>query len=170
MSTQQEADAAVGIHADLGWALTTVLRAYGRAADCAVADLPGGSRGFRLLSATAHDCPRSQLALAQHVGLDRTVVTYLVDDFVAAALVTRQADPVDRRTWRVVVTDIGRCRLEQLEARLRRVEDEVLRPLGRQDSAQLRALLRRVAVSTAGGEPVATSCGDVTRLSGPGPA
>ena len=65
---------------DLGWGLGVVLRAYAKAAFTAVADLPGGPRGYQILSAAAQGAVSSQLALAQHLGVDRTVMTYLLDD------------------------------------------------------------------------------------------
>lgn len=139
----------VGVQADLGWALTTVLRGYRVAADEAVADLPGGSRGYRLLSAIVHDCPSSQLALAQRVGLDRTVVTYLVDDLVAAGLVERVTDPADRRSRRVVATSCGTTRLGGLDRRLHEVEQQILSGLGAADRVVLRSLLQTVAVGVA---------------------
>lgn len=153
-----------GVHSDLGWALATVLRAYVRAADTAASDLPGSSRGYRLLAAVVRDCPRSQLALAQHVGLDRTVVTYLLDDLAAAGLVERQSDPTDRRARRIVATVAGRSRLDELDGRLRRVEEHVLGGLGQADGARLRALLQQVAVTAAQAEARPTTCGDVEQL------
>lgn len=138
-----------GVHADLGWALVTVLRAYARAADHAVTDMPGGTRGYRLLAAVARDCPRSQLALARHVGLDRTVVTYLLDDLTAAGWVRREPDPADRRARRVVATPAGTTHLDTLDQRLRDVEDRLLDGLDGDDRARLRVLLQRVALAVA---------------------
>src|SRR5204862_8339718 len=43
---------------------------------------------------------RTQLALAQHLGVDRTVMTYLIDDLEAAKLIERRPDPTDRRADR----------------------------------------------------------------------
>ena len=134
-----------GVHEDLGWALATVLRAYVRAADHALAGLPGGARGYRMLASAARECPRSQLLLAQQVGLDRTVVTYLLDDLAAGGLVERTADPTDRRTRRIVVTTAGRARLIELERRLQLAESHVLRGLADGDADLLRGLLRQVA-------------------------
>ena len=68
------------LDSDLGWALGAVFRAYVKSAEAAVADLPGGPRGYQVLAAAARDLPRSQLALAQQLGVDRTVMTYLLDD------------------------------------------------------------------------------------------
>lgn len=142
-----------GVHADLGWALVTVLRSYARAADQAMTDVPGGSRGYRLLAAVARDCPRSQAALAQHVGLDRTVVTYLLDDLSARGWLHRQPDPVDRRARRVVATPAGTAHLETLDQRLRDVEDRILGELDSDDRARLRGLLRRVALAVVTVDP-----------------
>jgi hypothetical protein len=81
---------------DLGWGLGMIFRAYVEAAHAAVADLPGGPRGYQVLSAAAQGTVNSQLALAQHLGVDRTVMTYLLDDLEAACLIERRPDPADR--------------------------------------------------------------------------
>ena len=86
-----------GLADDLGWGLGTVFRAYVSAAHGAVAGLPGGPRGYQVLSAAAKGAVGSQLALAQHLGIDRTVMTYLLDDLEAANLIERRPDPADRR-------------------------------------------------------------------------
>jgi DNA-binding MarR family transcriptional regulator len=156
--------ATTGMHEDLGWALATALRAYGRSAETALAGLPGGPRGYRLLCAVARDCPRSQLALAQHTGLDRTVVTYLVDDLSAQGLVERQPDPVDRRTRRVVATGRGLERLADLDARLAQVEDHLLAPLAPEDRPALRALLQQLARGLHEAGTAALTCPEVERL------
>jgi DNA-binding MarR family transcriptional regulator len=135
-----------------------VLRAYVRAADLALAGLPGGPRGFRLLSSVARDCPRSQLVLAHHVGLDRTVVTYLLDDLAAAGLVERQADPADRRTRRVVVTAAGERVLGELMVALEQTERQLLSGLSDEEAKVLRDLLQRVALRVTGVDDGPLSC------------
>ena len=157
---------ATGLHDDLGWALATVLRSYLRTSDQVLADLPGGARGYRLLASVARDCPRSQLALARHVGLDRTVVTYLLDDLAAAGLLERQADPEDRRTRRVVATEAGNRRLVELDVLLRRVEQQVLGDLSPADIGQFRCLVQRVALGIGRRERQRLTCGDLEALEG----
>ncbi len=130
---------------DLGWALGAVLRAYGKATDSAMAAMPGGARGYQVLSAAVHEPPRSQLALAQRLGIDRTVMTYLIDDLTAAGLIERQPDPTDRRARRLVATDAGRAELRKVERALRRAEGEALAPLDDDERAEFRALLCRIA-------------------------
>jgi DNA-binding MarR family transcriptional regulator len=150
--------------ADFGWALTTVLRAYARAADRVVGGMPGGSRGFRLLHSIVHDEPDTQLALAREAGLDRTVVTYLLDDLAAAGLVERQACPGDRRTRRVVATEAGHATLRDLRERLRQVEDHLLETLGTAEAEQFRSLLERLAHEVRDADPA--KCKHLAALAG----
>ena len=114
---------------DLGWGLGVVFRAYVTAAHAAVAELPGGPRGYQVLAAAAQTAVGSQLALAQHLGIDRTVMTYLLDDLEVAGLIERRPDPADRRARQVVATKQGTELLVTLDTRLRAAEAHLLDPL-----------------------------------------
>ena len=146
-------DTAERVAADLGWALGTIKRAYVEAATAVAADVPGGARGYLVLASSGHGEPRSQLALAQHLGVNRTVMTYLLDDLERAGLVERRPDPTDRRARRVAITDRGRALLREVKDRLRRAEDELLGPLDEQERATLRTLLQRLATALAPADP-----------------
>jgi DNA-binding MarR family transcriptional regulator len=115
------------------------------AAHAAVADLPGGPRGYQILSAAAQGAVGSQLALAQHLGVDRTVMTYLLDDLEAAKLIERRLDPADRRARRVVATQLGTELLATLNDRLRAVEAHLLAPLDPETRETFRAQVRLLA-------------------------
>ena len=143
---------------DLGWGLGTVFRAYVKAAHEAVADLPGGPRGYQILSAAAHGAVGSQLALAQHLGIDRTVMTYLLDDLEAASLIERHPDPADRRARRVVATQKGVELLIQLDQRLREAETNLLIPLGQEERQSFRAQVRLVATRINALDPTENAC------------
>ncbi len=141
---------------DLGWALGVVLRSYAKAANAAFAGLPGGSRGYQVLAAASRGEPGSQLELAHHLGVDRTVMTYLLDDLEGAGLIERRPDPADRRARRIVVTAPGRERLTDLGRRLRAAEDQVLAGLPADgDRRAFRALLRQLATYADAQEPAA---------------
>ncbi|GAA1838925.1 MarR family transcriptional regulator [Pseudonocardia ailaonensis] len=133
------------VEADLGWALGKVMRAHLRTAQEVVAGLPGGPRGYQVLVEAANGGPGNQLALAQKLGVDRTVMTYLLDELEKAELVRRQPDPADRRARQIVITDAGRGRLCDLERRLRAAEEALLSPLDAAEQGQLRALLAKLA-------------------------
>ncbi|MEW2520822.1 MarR family winged helix-turn-helix transcriptional regulator [Actinacidiphila alni] len=133
--------------ADLGWAIRLVSAAFRRVATESVADLPGGARGYLVLVALSTGEPPSQLALAKEVSLDRTVMTYLLDDLEAHELVTRRPDPRDRRARQVLITDTGRARLDQVRQKLAAAEARLLVDLDEDDAKHLRALLSRVATT-----------------------
>lgn len=139
---------------DLGWGLGVVLRAYATAAQAAVADLPGGPRGYQILSAAAQGAVSSQLALAQHLGVDRTVMTYLIDDLEAAKLIARRPDPTDRRARQVVATQLGTELLATLNDRLRAAEAHLLAPLELETRETFRAQVRLLATRAEALHPV----------------
>jgi DNA-binding MarR family transcriptional regulator len=150
---------------DLGWALGVVFRGYAKAATAAFADLPGGSRGYQVLAAACRAEPGSQLELAHHLGVDRTVMTYLLDDLEGAGLIERRPDPADRRARRIVVTATGRDRLADLDRRLRAAEEHVLAGLGTDDERRaFRALLRRLAMHADAQDPAPASCSAATQV------
>lgn len=136
---------AAGLEGDLGWAIRMVSSAFQRVASASVEDLPGGARGYLVLVALDSGEPPSQLALAQQVSLDRTVMTYLLDDLEKHGLTTRRPDPRDRRARQVLITDEGRARLAEARRRLSVAEAELLADLDAADTARLRGLLTRVA-------------------------
>ncbi|MDN5852380.1 MAG: MarR family winged helix-turn-helix transcriptional regulator [Actinomycetia bacterium] len=133
-----------GLH-DLGWALGAVLRTWLKATSHAVEDLPGGPRGYQVLSmATGGPCG-TQAAMAERIGVDRTVMTHLIDDLEAADLVERKPDPADRRVRRVILTPRGRSTYVELAARIDHVERKVLSGLDDPSIDELRGLLLRAA-------------------------
>ena len=143
---------------DLGWGLGVVLRAYASAARTAVADLPGGPRGYQILSAAAQGAVGSQLALAQHLGVDRTVMTYLLDDLAAASLIERHPDPADRRARRIVATSLGTELLATLNNRLRAAEAQLLSPLDHEARETFRSQVRALATQIDALDPVESPC------------
>jgi DNA-binding MarR family transcriptional regulator len=152
------------LQADLGWALGVVFRTYVKTANSVMAEVPGGPRGYQVLTAAARGLQGTQLALAQQLGIDRTVMTYLLDNIERAGLVERQPDPADRRARRVVVTPTGQALATELQQELRRVEDQVLSGLFAEERETFRALLRRLAVQVDAVDPMLNPCDAVDEL------
>lgn len=157
-----------GVESDLGWALGRIFRSYVKAFDAVFDNVPGGPRGYQVLATTSRGTPRSQLALAQHLGVDRTVMTYLIDDLVEAGLVTRRPDPTDRRARRIAVTEHGHELLHTLEHHLCDAEEHLLAPLDESERQHLRSLLRRVAEHVQHHDPVHNTCDAVDDVRAPG--
>jgi DNA-binding MarR family transcriptional regulator len=144
---------------DLGWALGVVFRSYVKAANAAFTDVPGGPRGYQVLAAASRTDQKSQLALAQHLGVDRTVMTYLLDDLERAGLIERHPDPADRRARRIVATVRGRGLLDDLDRQLQAAEQLVLAGLDTaEDRRVFRALLRQLAIHVNDLDPLRNAC------------
>ncbi len=131
---------------DLGWALGLLFRRYQQTAGQALGEVPGGPRGYQVLTLASQLGPRRQLSLAQELSIDRTVMTYLLDDLEAAALVERRADPADRRARLIAVTDAGESTIDRVKECLVSAEDLLLGALSESERVAFRSMLLRVAV------------------------
>lgn len=65
-----------------------------------------------LLYATGSGAPQSLTQLASFIGTSRTTATRWIDYLEAQSLVTREADPTDKRTVFVELTDRGKHAME----------------------------------------------------------
>lgn len=155
---------------DLGWTLGVVFRAYVKATTAVMADLPGGHRGYQVLTAAARDEAPSQSALGAQLGIDRTVLTYLLDDLERADLVARKPAPADRRTRQIVATEPGRTLLCTLEERLAEAEAHILAGLPAGSRRTLKSLLARLAAHVNALDPVADACAVVEDIGAARPA
>lgn len=151
---------------DLGWSLGVLFRAYVKASADAVADIPGGHRGYLVLASAARRRLWSQSALAQQLGIDRTVLTYLLDDLERFGLVERRQNPDDRRNRQVWATERGAEALDMFESRLDAAEKQVLSALSEADRKTFKSLLMRVASQVNAADPVASACEVVEDLKG----
>jgi MarR family transcriptional regulator for hemolysin len=140
-------------HSDLGWSLGVLLRAYERAMTTAVESVPHGFRGFLALREVVRGAHASQAALAASLGIDRTVMTYLIDDLERAGLVERRVAEGDRRQRRVLATPGASTLLAELEHRMAVAEDAVFGALAPQERAAVGLLLRRAACGYRDAEP-----------------
>ena len=106
---------------------------------------PGGLRprhliGLKLLSERG---PASQQALADSLSLDPSNVVGLLNELEERGLVTRRRDSADRRRHIVELSPRGQKELCGAFDRLRRIDDDLLRPLSARERAVLYDLLIR---------------------------
>ena len=133
---------------DIGRGLGVLLRAYREVVAPTVAGFPHGQRGYDMLREVLKGGGPSQLALANRLGIDRTVMTYLVNDLVAAGLVERRTNPDDRRQRQIVATDWGRKAVAALCAKVIEAEQAVLAGLDQDERVTFRRLLDKAASVT----------------------
>lgn len=133
--------------ADLCWALGHLARMYATATAGIVSEIPGGQRGYRVLTAAANGLARSQKSLAHEVGVDRSIMTYLIDELENGGLVERRTDPTDRRGRQIVLTEAGRAMWTRTQNALQEHEQKVLENLGG-DGGAFRSMLHLLASAT----------------------
>jgi DNA-binding MarR family transcriptional regulator len=150
-----DAAAAPEVETDLAWSLLVAARTFGQWARDAVADLPGGQRGHLVLATIARGLPRSQLALAQQLGVDKTAMTYLLDELEEAGLIERRPDPADRRARQILSTELGRCTLANFKQRLDAASEKLLEPLSCDEALAFRSMIERIAH---GSQPGTSPC------------
>lgn len=86
----------------------------------------------------------SQQQLADRLDADKSHVVRLVDQLEGRGLVTRAADPTDRRRHRIELTSAGRRLLRQLAPLVARADEETLSALTDTERHTLSALLQRL--------------------------
>lgn len=155
-----EAETRVGIAlpGELGWHLGMILRGYQSRVDTALEGLPTGFRGYQVLSAVVHRDPPNQQALGAHLSIDRTVLTYLLDDMVDAGVIERVPAPTDRRARKIMATEVGRSVLAQYEERVATAEAALLSTLTESDTEVLANLISRLSTDVHRADPTSSPC------------
>jgi MarR family transcriptional regulator, transcriptional regulator for hemolysin len=135
----------VDVAGDFGLSLLVLLRAYRTVVASVLEGVPHGARGYQTLAVVTRGDQQNQLALATYLGIDRTVMTYLIDELVTAGLVERRLNPADRRQRKVVATDQGVNTLQGLRRQVQEAEDRLLDALDEDERQAFRTLLSRIA-------------------------
>jgi MarR family transcriptional regulator, transcriptional regulator for hemolysin len=149
---------ATALPGDLGWHLGMVLRGYQARFEEAVEGMPGGVRGYQVLATVVHRDPPNQQALASHLVIDRTVLTYLLDSLVEAGVVERVPAPSDRRSRKIVATQSGRDFLARYEERVAAAESGLLSGLEASEADALAQLIARLAMDVHRSQPGSSPC------------
>ncbi|WP_194421930.1 MarR family winged helix-turn-helix transcriptional regulator [Microbacterium abyssi] len=85
--------------------------------------------------------------LLQQTLVSSGTMTNRIDRLVGRRFVRREADPGDRRSVLVTLTDDGRIRVDAAITRLVDVEAELLKALSRSDRDRMASLLRKLSLS-----------------------
>ncbi|WP_017581199.1 MarR family winged helix-turn-helix transcriptional regulator [Nocardiopsis valliformis] len=151
---------------NLGWSLAVLLRRWHEHTEAALADLPHGSRGYHVLAAAARGDAPTQAALAERLLIDRSVMTYLIDDLESADLVRRRPDPGDRRVRRVCPTEHGNEVLARANTMVEHIEERVLGGLDPDTRALFHAAAARAATAVQESSPDTDPCAAVIQVTG----
>jgi len=109
---------------------------------------------FRLLVLLANEGPLKLTAIAEHLGVNPSTATRMVDRLVSAGLIERETNPASRREVVVRLSRKGRTLVGSVTKRRR---GEIAEIVGRMSATSRRGLVRAMsAFAAAGGEPRAS--------------
>ena len=129
---------------ELAWEIAETSRMIRRHFNRRAAGLGVTSAQWRALAWLGHEPRLKQVELAERLDVEPITAGRIVDRLEEAGLVERLSDPVDRRAWRLVVTDKARPIIERLGMLAEDMADDIFVDLGKAEVEQLRAKLARV--------------------------
>jgi DNA-binding MarR family transcriptional regulator len=108
--------------------------------------------GYVVLSALDRSSIRTQAALAEAIGADKTRIIRTLDDLQDRGFIERHPDPDDRRVRLLAITAAGRAVKDAAQAEIQRGEEHRLQALSAEERRVfLRALLQLTHGETGGG-------------------
>jgi DNA-binding MarR family transcriptional regulator len=90
---------------------------------------------------------RTQAALADAIGADRTRIIAILDDLQDRGLITREPDPADRRARLVALTSSGMQLRDSIQDAIQRREDRLLATLKASDRTGFLNALRQLSAA-----------------------
>jgi DNA-binding MarR family transcriptional regulator len=101
--------------------------------------------GYSVLIALDRSAIRTQAALAEAIGADKTRIIAILDELQDKGLIERMPDPEDRRARLLAITKEGRKVKDATQAAIRRGEERWLSTLSAEDRATFLRILQELS-------------------------
>ena len=108
--------------------------------------------GYAVLLSLGDEPVRTQAALAEMIGADKTRIIGDLDELEQRGLIGRERDPDDRRVRLVSITSQGRRTRDRVRTAIRRHEEQLLDEFSAGDRAAFVRVARRLAKRARAGE------------------
>ena len=92
---------------------------------------------WMVMNVLAHELGSTPARIADHIGVDRSAITRLVDRLEKKGFVTREHDGLDRRSVNILITQAGQLMIKHLDDAAQRHQELFLSEL---HSTEYRAL------------------------------
>jgi DNA-binding MarR family transcriptional regulator len=101
--------------------------------------------GYSVLIALDRSAIRTQAALAEAIGADKTRIIAILDELQDKGLIERMPDPEDRRARLLAITKEGRKVKDATQAAIQRGEERWLSTLSAEDRATFLRILQELS-------------------------
>jgi MarR family transcriptional regulator, transcriptional regulator for hemolysin len=129
---------------ELAWEIGETYRSLRRYYDRRAAALGVTTAQWRVLAWLGHSPGLKQVELAERLDVEPITAGRIVDRLEEAGLVERQADPVDRRAWRLVLTAKAGPIIAKLTELAEEMSDEAFADFDIEELEAMRARLARM--------------------------
>jgi len=100
--------------------------------------------GYVVLNALDHSSMRTQAALAEAIGADKTRIIRTLDELQQQGHIVRRPDPDDRRVRLLAITESGRAVKTAIQAEIQRGEERWLGELSDDERQVFLSVLQRL--------------------------
>lgn len=141
--------------ASIGFLMNDTARLFRKALDARATQTGVTGLQWRLLAWVSRNPGASQGFLADRLEVEPITVSRMVDRLVEAGHIERQADPADRRAWKIYLTDGATPIVSDLRAMADALVEQALAGLSPTERADLERLVLHVRenLSACGQEP-----------------
>lgn len=108
--------------------------------------------GYVVLLALDRSPMRTQAALAESIGADKTRIIRTLDELQDDGHIARHPDPDDRRVRLLAITDSGRAVKDSVQAEIQRGEERWLSELSADERRVFLKVLRQLSGDLPGGD------------------
>jgi DNA-binding MarR family transcriptional regulator len=126
---------------ELAWELAETSRTLRRHFDRRASALGVTTAQWRALAWLGHEPGLKQVELAERLDVEPITAGRIVDRLEESGLVERQADPVDRRVWRLALTEKAMPIFKRLGAIAEEMAEQAFAGLEMDEIEQIRARL-----------------------------
>ena len=126
---------------ELAWELAETSRTLRRHFDRRASALGVTTAQWRALAWLGHQPGLKQVELAERLDVEPITAGRIIDRLEESGLVERQPDPVDRRVWRLMLTEKAMPIFDHLTVLAEEMADQVLAGLSVEEIQELRARL-----------------------------
>jgi DNA-binding MarR family transcriptional regulator len=129
---------------EMAWELAETSRVLRRRFDRRAAALGATSAQWRVMFRLGREPGLKQVELADRLDVEPISAGRIIDRMEEAGLVERRPDPVDRRVWRLFLTDKAEPVIERLKLVAEEILAGALQGVGKDELTAMRGTLQRI--------------------------